>query len=138
MPIRLVTADVTLATWLRPEDLATIAAVGTPFHDALAAAIRAWTPHMRRIFGDMGAPIATDNVAFLHDPLALACVYDESFCGFEDLAIEPALGDGPFRTIERAGASAATRPMRCATKVDAERFRQHFVDRITRFRREPR
>jgi purine nucleosidase len=79
MPIRLVTADVTLATWLRPEDLARIAAVGTPFHDAIAAAIRAWTPHMRRIFGDMGAPIGADNVAFLHDPLALACAYDESF-----------------------------------------------------------
>jgi purine nucleosidase len=138
MPIRLVTADVTLATWLRPADLAAIAAVGTPFHDALAAAIGAWTPHMQRIFGDMGAPIGDDNVAFLHDPLALACVYDESFCGFEDLAIEPALGDGPFRTIERARPSAATRPMRCATTVDAERFRRHFVDRITSFRRDIR
>ena len=138
MPIRLVTADVTLATWLRPEDLAAIEAVATPFHAALAAAIRAWTPHMRNIFGAMGAPIGARNVAFLHDPLALACAYDESFCHFEDLAIEPALGDGPFRTIERPSASPATRPMRCATAVDAERFRRHFVDRIIRFRRDPR
>lgn len=136
MSIRLVTADVTLATWLRPEDLAAIEAVATPFHAAIAAAIRAWTPHMRDIFGGMGAPIGPHNVAFLHDPLALASVYDESFCDFEDLAIEPSLGDGPFRTIERAAASPATRPMRCATAVDAERFRRHFVDRIVRFRRE--
>ena len=136
MPIRLVTADVTLATWLRPEDLAAFDAIDTPFHAAIAAAIRAWTPHMRDIFGGMGAPIGPHNVAFLHDPLALASVYDESFCDFEDLAIEPSLGDGPFRTIERDAASPATRPMRCATAVDAERFRRHFVDRIVRFRRE--
>jgi purine nucleosidase len=138
MPIRLVTADVTLATWLRPDDLATIEAVPTPFHAAIAGAIRAWTPHMRDIFGGMGAPIGPHNVAFLHDPLALACAYDESFCGFEDLAIEPSLGDGPFRTIARAAASPATRAMRCATTVDAERFRRHFVDRIVHFRRDPR
>ena len=136
VPIRLVTADVTLSTWLRPEDLAAIDAVATPFHAAIAAAIRAWTPHMRDIFGGMGAPIGPHNVAFLHDPLALASAYDESFCRFEDLAIEPSLGDGPFRTIERDAASPATRPMRCATTVDAERFRRHFVDRIVRFRRE--
>lgn len=133
MPIRLVTADVTLATWIGPADLAAIEAVATPFHAAIGAAVRAWTPHMRDIFGGMGAPIAAHNVAFLHDPLALACVYDESFCRFEDLAIEPALGDGPFRTIERARPGAATRPMRCATTVDAGRFRRHFVDRITGF-----
>lgn len=138
MPIRLVTADVTLATWLRPEDLAAIEAVATPFHAAIAAAIRAWTPHMRNIFGGMGVPIGPHNVAFLHDPLALACAYDESFCRFEDLAIEPSLGDGPFRTIECAAATPATRPMRCATTVDAERFRRHFVDRIITFRRDPR
>lgn len=138
VPIRLVTADVTLATWLRPEDLAAIAAVPTPFHAAVAAAIRAWTPHMRAIFGGMGAPIGPDNVAFLHDPLALACAYDESFCTFEELAIEPSLGDGPFRTIEHAAATPATRPMRCATTVDAGRFRRHFVDRIVHFRRDNR
>ena len=138
LPIRLVTADVTLATSLRPEDLAAIESVATPFHAAIAAAIRAWTPHMRNVFGAMGVAIGPHNVAFLHDPLALACAYDESFCRFEDLAIEPALGDGPFRTIERPSATPATYPMRCATAVDAERFRRHFVDRLVRFRRDPR
>ena len=44
--------------------------------------------------------------------------------------------EGIRRTIERAAASPATRPMRCATTVDAERFRRHLVDRIVRFRRE--
>lgn len=134
MPIRLVTADVTLATWIEPADLERIEAAGTPFHAALGRAVRAWTPHMRAIFGEMGAPIGDDNVAFLHDPLALAAVYDESFCRFEDLAIEPLVGSGPFRTVEHAHPTATTRPMRCATAVDAARFRRHFVDRIVQWR----
>jgi purine nucleosidase len=138
MPVRLVTADVTLATWMGPDDLARIAAVPTPFHDAIARAVGAWTPHMRRIFGDMGAPIGADNVAFLHDPLALAAVYDESFCRFEDLAIEPAIEGGTFRTIERPADRPATHRMRCATAVDAARFRRHFVDRIVDYRTENR
>lgn len=138
MPIRLVTADVTLATWIGPADLERIADAGTPLHLALARAIRAWTPHMRRIFGDMGAPIGDDNVAFLHDPLALAAVYDESFCGFEDLAIEPTIEGGVFRTVEHPVPTAATRAMRCATTVDAARFRAHVVDRIVNFRRNRR
>jgi len=136
IPTRLVTADVTLGTWLRPEDLATIEAAGTPFHAALGRAIRDWTPRMRDIFAGMGATIAADNVAFLHDPLALAAVYDESYCRFEDLAIEPAIRGGVFRTIEQPAPTTATRTMRCATTVDAARFRAHFVDRIINFKRE--
>ena len=136
IPTRLVTADVTLATWLEPADVARIAAANTPFHAALAAAVRAWTPRMRDIFAGMGATIAPDNAAFLHDPLALACVYDESFCRFADLAIEPAIRGGVFRTIEQPTASSLTQTMRCATAVDATRFREHFVDRVCKLRRE--
>lgn len=136
IPTRLVTADVTLSTWMGPADLARIEAVGTPFHAALGRAVRAWTPRMRDIFAGMGAAIAGDNVAFLHDPLALAAVYDESFCGFEDLAIEPAIEGGVFRTIEHRAPTIASRTMRCAITVDAARFRAHFVDRIVNARRE--
>jgi len=138
IPVRLVTADVTLGTWIGPADLARIESAGTPFHLALGRAVRAWTPHMRTIFAGMGAPIGDDNVAFLHDPLALAAAYAESFCRFEDLAVEPAIVDGVFRTIERPLPTPATRPMRCATAVDATRFRAHLVDRIVSFRRDRR
>lgn len=136
IPTRLVTADVTLGTWLRPEDLRRIEQVGTPFHAALGRAVRDWTPRMRDIFAAMGATIAADNVAFLHDPLTLCAAYDESFCRFEDLAIEPAIRDGVFRTIEQPHPTTASRTMRCATAVDAARFRAHFVDRIINFKRE--
>jgi hypothetical protein len=71
-----------------------------------------------------------NNAAFLHDPLALACVYDESFCVFEDLAIEPAIEQGIFRTIERPRGAAGTFIMRCATDVSPERFRDHFLQRV--------
>ena len=73
-----------------------------------------------------------DNLAFLHDPLALACAYDESFCTFEQLAIEPTTQDDVFRSIERPPGAPGTREMRVATAVDADRFRAHFVDRLLR------
>ncbi len=130
IPTRLVTADVTLQTWLTLADLDRLEARGTPFHDTLAEAIRVWTPLQKRIFGSAGCDIKDDNVAFLHDPLALACVYDESFCTFEELEIEPALEGRVLRTHERAGPTDATFRMRCATSVDAKGFRDYFMSRI--------
>ena len=129
IPTRLVSADVTLRTWLRDEDAARIEGAGTAFHAALARALRIWTPVQRRIFEPKDAP-ACDNAAFLHDPLTLACVYDEGFCGFEELEIEPVILDGVFRTLERESSTPATFPMRCATAVDAARFRTHLVERV--------
>ncbi len=90
-----------------------------------------WTPLQKRIFGSAGCDIEDDNVAFLHDPLALACVYDESFCTFEELEIEPALEGRVLRTHERAGPTDATFRMRCATSVDAKGFRDYFMQRVT-------
>jgi purine nucleosidase len=129
IPTRLVTADVTLRTHLVEADVARLEASPHPLHHALARAVRLWTPVQRRLFERPGAP-RTDNAAFLHDPLTLACVYDESFCAFEELEIEPAIEAGIFRTFERAAPSDATFPMRCATSVDAERVRAHFVERV--------
>jgi purine nucleosidase len=130
MPVRLVTADVTLQTWLEAADVAALEARGTPFHRALASSIRIWTPVQNRIFGEAGCDMRADNAAFLHDPLALACAYDESYCRFEDLEVEPALESGVFRTLERPAPGAETLPMRCATAVDARRFRLHYVERV--------
>lgn len=130
LPTRLIPVDVTLRVWLSPDDLGRIEATGAPLHLALGRAVRAWSPIQRAGFGGFGATMGDDNVAFLHDALALASLYDESFCRFEDLEIEPAVIDGVFRTIERPAPSAATRRLRCATAVDAERFGAHFVERV--------
>jgi len=133
IPTTLVTADVTLQTSLAPGDLERIDAAGGDFRRALVRAVRDWTPRMRTIFGEMGTAIAPGNVSFLHDPLALAAVYDPSFCHFEELAIEPTVVDGVFRTLEVPPGSAGAFTMRCATSVDAERFRRHLVDRIVAY-----
>jgi purine nucleosidase len=133
IPVRLVTADVTLSTWITESDLQRIAAVGSAFSAALVDSVHAWTPVQKRIFSRAGCDVDDDNAAFLHDPLALACLYDESFCTFEDLEVEPAIEPGElFRTLERSAPSDATRPMRCATAVDAARFRAHFMERVGR------
>ncbi len=129
IPTTLVSADVTLRTGLREADVARIAAGGSELHAALARAVRVWTPVQRRLFEPRDAAPA-DNAAFLHDPLTLACVYDDSFCGFETLEIEPAIEHGVFRTLVRKEPGDASFPMRCATSVDAERFRAHFVERV--------
>ena len=129
IPTRLVTADVTLRTALREADLARLEAAATPLLRAVARAVRIWTPVQRRLFDAPGAA-PEDNAAFLHDPLTLACVYDESFCDFEALEIEPAIEGGVFRTLELPAATERSFPMRCATNVDAARIREHFVERV--------
>jgi len=129
IPTRLVTADVTLQTWLRAADVEALEKSGSPLCAAIARAVRIWTPAQRRLL-DPAPRDAFDNAAFLHDPLALACAYDESFCAFETLEIEPCIEGGVFRTIERAEPSEQTFPMRCATSVDAGRIRAHFLERV--------
>lgn len=130
MPIFVVPGDVTLQTWLRESDLLAIEARGTPLHRALVRAVRIWTPIMRAGFRATGEEVAADNVAYLHDPLTLACAYDESFVTVEELDVEPVVDDGLFRLRECRGASADAVRIRCATAVDAERFRSHFVARL--------
>jgi len=129
-PIRLVTGDVTLGTWLTARGLSEISDGASALRAALVAAVREWTPIMRGLFG-AGESISNDaNVAFLHDPLALASVFDESFCDFEDLNVEPCMVDGIFRTLERSTPTPASFPMRCAVDVDAGRFHEFFVSRL--------
>jgi purine nucleosidase len=83
---RLVTADVTLATWLRDADLAQLEA-GSASARELARQVRLWTPVQRRIFTGMGGTLAPDNAAFLHDPLTVLALCDPSPLRFEELRI---------------------------------------------------
>jgi purine nucleosidase len=137
IPTRLVTADVTLQVWMSEGDLQRLEATGHPFHAALGRAIRHWTPIMNKIFTHLGARMDADNVAFLHDPLALACAYDESFCTFQDLYIEPTRLDGIFRSLEHRNPIRGAYPMRCALSVDATRFQSHFMSRLTSIAAQP-
>jgi purine nucleosidase len=125
---RLVTADVTLATWLRESDLARLAAAASPLARALVALIRLWTPWQRKIFVDqLGGTLAPDNVAFLHDPLTVLSLVDERALRFESLRIVPTIQDGVFRTLEAVAIGA---PMEVATAVDAAAAREAIVTRL--------
>ena len=128
IPIRLVTADVTLKTWLTQADMSMLRESKSPFVQALVREIDRWTPLQEQGFGYNREAI--DNIAFLHDPLTVACVYDESFCQFEDLHIENLITqqENVFRTISRPNLIPdTTRIMRCATDVAPEKFRAHLV-----------
>ncbi len=125
IPTRLVSADATVQVWLGGADIDRLERAGTPLQIALARAVRIWTPVQRRLFAGFGAPLGADNAVFLHDPLALACVHDESFCTMEDLAIEPAARDGVYRSLVRPPGAPGAFPMRCATAVAAARFTAH-------------
>jgi len=128
---RLVTADVTLQTWLREADLARLEAAPGPVARALVPLVRIWTPWQRKIFVDqLGGTLAPDNVAFLHDPLTVLSLVDESALRFERLRIVPTIADGVFRTLEGSDALGIGAPMDVATGVDAVAARDAMMTRL--------
>ena len=130
IPIRLVTPDVTVQVWLTGDDVAGLERGTSPLQPALGRAMRVWVPRQQHLFAGLGTPLAPDMAAFLHDPLTLACAYDESFCRIEELPIEPVTVNGVFRALERPPGTRGTFPMRCATAVDAARFTAHVRRRL--------
>jgi purine nucleosidase len=125
----LVTADVTLATWLRDADLARLEAGGALARE-LARQVRLWTPLQRRIFTGMGGTLAVDNVAFLHDPLTVLALFDASALRFEELRIVTTIESGVLRTHEVDPVLGIGARMRVATGVDADRARDAIVGRL--------
>ena len=126
---RIIPIDVTLQVWIESRDVRALEASPSPLNRALARAVGHWRPIITAFLAGSGAR-ALDTVAFLHDPLALACAYDESFCTFEDLALEPRIDDGVFRTVEHAAPGPDAPRIRCATAVDAARFVAHWRERL--------
>jgi purine nucleosidase len=131
IPVRLLSADATLSAWLTPADVECLSAHAEPLARALATAIRLWTPVQQGVLRRTGCAVDEDCAAFLQGPLAVACVHDQSLCGFEDLEIEPKLAAGEFRAIVHAAAGDGTRPMACATSAMPGRMRAHFMERVT-------
>jgi purine nucleosidase len=128
----LVTADVTLRTWLRAADLGRLAGASGPVARALAPLIELWTPWQRRIFSQRGGTLAADNVAFLHDPLTVLALVDPAPLRFEELRILPTISGGVLRTLEMDPASGLGAPMRVATEVDAGAAREAILERLLR------
>ena len=123
----LVTADVTLSTWLRSADLERLDAAG-PLGRALAEQVRIWAPVQRKIFTGMGGTLEPDNVAFLHDPLTVLALLDASSLGFETLRIVPTLESDVLRTLEAAPELRVGNEMQVATRVDAPAAERAIVE----------
>ncbi|MAE95341.1 MAG: hypothetical protein CL910_11825 [Deltaproteobacteria bacterium] len=127
---RLVSADVTLQTWLREQDLLRLAEREGPVPRLLVDQVRRWTPFQRKIFTGLGGTLADDNVAFLHDPLTVLSLVDESALHFEDLHVLPTIERGTMRTLEVPAGSGMGLPMQVATAVDAAAARDAIVTRL--------
>ncbi|MBW2243056.1 MAG: nucleoside hydrolase [Deltaproteobacteria bacterium] len=129
-PIRLVSADVTLQTWMREQDLALLAERPGPVPGVLVDQIRRWTPFQQKIFTGLGGTLAKDNVAFLHDPLTMLSIFDASALHFEELRVVPTVEKGILRTIEVPAAAGLGATMQVATTVDAPAARDAIMERL--------
>ena len=125
----LVTADVTLQTWMGPADLARIEA-GGPLARAIGAMLRQWTGVQKKLFSSWGGPEPSDFVAFLHDPLTVQALIDPTPLRFETLHIVPTIERGILRTLEAPAGAAFGSEMRVATGVDTDVARDAIVSRL--------
>lgn len=128
-PTTLVTADVTLRTWLGPADVARLEAAPGALARALGGMLRIWGPAQKELFTQWGAEEPADFAAFLHDPLTALALVDPAPLRLETLRIVPTIQDGVLRTLESREAGGA---MRVATDVDAPAARRAIVDRLAR------
>jgi purine nucleosidase len=128
---RLVSADVTLQTWLTRADLARLDAAGA-LPRVLARLVRVWTPWQVEIFTGLGGDLDPENVAFLHDPLTIQALVDPAPLRFERLRIVPTIERGTLRTIEVAPDAGLGAEMEVATAVDARAAATAIVERLLR------
>jgi purine nucleosidase len=127
----LVPADVTLTSWLRDADVARLDAGGALARE-LARQVRLWKPVQHRVFTGLGGDLASDNAAFLHDPLTLLSLCDDAAFTFEELRLVTTLERGVLRTLEVDPALGIGAPMRVATALDAGAARSAILARLLR------
>jgi purine nucleosidase len=128
---RLVTADVTLQTWMTESDRRALAEAG-PVARVIAELVRIWTPIQHELFTGIGGTLAPDNAAFLHDPLTVLSLVDPTPLRFETLHILPTIERGVLRTIEADPTLGLGAPMQVATAVDPDAARRGVVSRLLR------
>jgi purine nucleosidase len=128
----LVTADVTLQTWMGPRDLERLESAARPFPAALARMLRTWAGVQKGLFKQWGGLEPQDFVAFLHDPLTCLALVDAAPLVFERLPIVPTIERGILRTREAPPGSDLGSEMEVATGVDAAAAREAIVERMAR------
>jgi purine nucleosidase len=126
----LVTADVTLRTWMGPADVARLEAAPGALARALGAMLRVWSGAQKKLFTVWGAEEPAEFAAFLHDPLTALALVDASSLRLERLRIVPTIERGVLRTLEAPGTAAIGNEMAVATDVDAPAARRAIVERL--------
>ena len=128
----LVTADVTLSTWIEEAEVAEVEAAGS-LGRVLAEQIRTWTTVQRSLFGELGGTMAPDNAAFLHDPLTVWALLEPECARFENLRIVPTIENDVLRTFEVDPSASMGMPMRVATAIDGAAVSRRMVARLLEF-----
>lgn len=128
----LVTADVTLRTWMGPGDVERLEAAPGALARALGAMLRVWSGAQKKLFAVWGGSEPPDFAAFLHDPLTALALVDPSPLRLEALRIVPTIERGTLRTLEMPSAVAMGSELAVATDVDAAAARRAIVERLVR------
>lgn len=127
--ITLVPADITLRAWLSEASVVRMESGGGPLARELARQVRIWTPVQEKIFTGLGGTLASDNRAFLHDPLTLLAWIDDAPLGWEEVRVVPTIERGVLRTFEVAAGAGPGIAMRAALSVDAAQAESLIVER---------
>ena len=118
--ITLVPLDVTTRVRLAADGVARIAAVGTPFHTAVAEQVR------------RDPRFVQDGYSYLHDPLAAALLVAPELVGYETVHVDVELAGRltTGATLMCAATAEAPANARVALTVAVERAERFVLDRI--------
>jgi inosine-uridine nucleoside N-ribohydrolase len=122
IPLTFATINTCANVRMRPEDIAQIAAVGTPLHHFLADATRRWVDHVDYGDGSIGAA--------MWDLLTLAIVARPELCEFLTLRCDAdrfLKDDYPWLYSSREGPQA-----KVTINVNAPAFESYMKDCLTR------
>ena len=136
LPMTLVPIDVTLQIPLRNDQVETIKGSDDPVARLVAGILDVWPPQERQIYLAVGIPTEHTGL-WLHDPLTVALAHDKSFCETTPLHISAEFAPTPIdRDLLERNDILRTIPrkrepnMDVAVTVEADRFTDHFTDRI--------
>jgi len=136
LPKTMVPIDITLQIPLRPDQVARINASRDPVARQVSDILEVWPPQEYLIYLSVGIPTEHTGL-WLHDPLTTALAYDKSFCEFARVHIsaefatttvgrDMLIKDDILRTVPKK----LPPNMNLAVKVNADRFTDHFTQRI--------
>jgi inosine-uridine nucleoside N-ribohydrolase len=128
--IRLVTADVTLKTWLNPEDIQILKEIKSNAMSAALKQCKLWSILQSVLL----KTCRTNNLGFMHDPLTISALVNEKLCEFKRISVRLYQDQGllKFGLVRENGTSSKEVSFECAISVDRETFKQFFISRISR------